>query len=484
MPIGILEKHVDVLGLETLPVIRRTLESIKKVENVEVDLYKIDMEDENIYKDLCNGDVSGVFQLNNQAQKVMEQQPSNFKDLIAINAMIRPGVADWQEYIARRKGKAWNVHHDRLAYMKETMGLIAYQEQYLLDAKTFAGWDIAYADKHIRKNKRLAEDYDLHKKFIEDSVARGYDVTDVTNLWQEIVEIVSGQYGFNKSHSASYAVISYQTAWLKHYYPEHFYASLMSSEKTDADGQDKIAGYIAECKQRGLKILPPDINESDDDFVIVKGGINYRITAIKHVGDSAIESIQALRPIKSFEDFMARREKRHIKRNVLVNLIKAGCFDFDNTNRADLLWQVDMENRTKKQIKEEVECTKYGWNDKIKAEWEKEVLGMYLSNHPMEKYGFKPLSDFNDGQYAMQGGEIYDMRIFKDKNSNEMCFAFINTLYGNIKVLIFSSTWKDKKIQEDIQIGNIVLIKGRRSGNDVILNEVEVLEKEREEEEC
>ena len=109
---------------------------------------------------------------------------------------------------------------------------------------------------------------------------------------------------------------------------------------------------------------------------------------------------------------------------------------------------------------------------------------MYLSNHPMEKYGFKPLSDFNDGQYAMQGGEIYDMRIFKDKNSNEMCFAFINTLYGNIKVLIFSSTWKDKKIQEDIQIGNIVLIKGRRSGNDVILNEVEVLEKEREEEEC
>lgn len=467
----------DVLGLETLPIIKRCLDSIKKVEGVDVDLYNIDMEDENVYKMLCAGNVSGVFQLNNQAQKVMEQQPRDFKDLIAINALIRPGTGDWVEYIARRKGKQWNVHQDRLPYLRETEGLITYQEQFLLDCKYFAGWDIAFADKKIRKNKHIREDAELHEKFINDSLNRGYNIVDIETIWKEIEDAVDGGYSFNKSHSASYAVLSYQTAWLKYYYPEHFYASLMSSEKTDGDGQDAIASYIAECKHQGLTILPPDINLSGEEFVVSKGGIKYRITTIKHVGDSAIESIEALRPITSFNDFMERREKKHIKRNVLTNLIKAGCFDFDNPNRADLLWQVDMDERTKTQIKDDYQCPIYEWNDKIKAEWEKEVLGMYLSVHPMEKYGFKPLSDYPDSSYALQGGEVYDMKIFKDKNQNEMCFAFINTLYGNVKVLIFSSMWKYESIREAIQIGNVILVKGKRSGNDIILDGVEILEK-------
>lgn len=466
----------DILSLETLPVIKRTLDSIKEVEGIEIDLYSIDYEDRKVYEMLSSGDVSGVFQLNNQAQKVMEQKPENFKDLIAINSLIRPGVADWNEYMARRNGKEWSVHPDRLPYMKETMGLITYQEQYLLDAKTFAGWDIAFADKNIRKNKDIIDDVELRRKFISDSTNRGYDEQEMKDLWDEIIMIVAGKYGFNKSHSASYAVLSYQTAWLKCHYPKHFYASLMSSEKTDSDGQDAIAGYIAECKQRGIKILPPDINNSGENFIVTEGGINYRITTIKHVGDSAIESIQALRPIKSFEDFMERREKRHIKKNVLINLIKAGCFDFDNPNRAELLWQVDMASRTKTQIKNNYQCPLYDWNDKIKAEWEKEVLGMYLSTHPMEKYGFQPLSYYPDGQNALQGGEIYEVKEFKDRNKNDMAFVFINTLYGNVKVLVFSSTWQYPQIKESMKIGNIILVRGRRSGNDIILNEVEVLD--------
>ena len=435
------------------------------------------MEDENIYKMLCSGDVSGVFQLSNQAQKVMEQQPSNFRDLIAINALIRPGVADWEEYIARRKGKQWKVHEARYPYLKETEGLIAYQEQYLLDAKVLAGWDVAYADKHIRKNKDIANDVELRNKFIEDCARNGVNSSDLAaEVWDEIVDVVKQGYGFNKSHSTSYAVLSYHTAYLKYYYPEHFYASLMSSQKTDSDGQNMIAKYIAECKQRGIKILPPDINKSQDIFIVDKGGINYRITTIKHVGDSAINHIKALRPIKSFEDFLLRREKRYIKQNVLVNLIKAGCFDFDEPNRAELLWQADMANRTKTQIKEGYEPPKYEWNDKVKAEWEKEVLGMYLSTHPLEKYGFKPLSEFEDNAYAIQGGEIYDVRIFQDRNQKEMSFVFINTLFGNVKVVIFASSWSNPLVRNAIDVGNIIMVKGRRSGNDIILNEVEVLE--------
>lgn len=467
----------DVLALETLPVIRRTLDSIKKATGKDIDLHKIDMECQEVYDMLCEGDVSGVFQLTNQSSKVVEQQPRNFKDLIAINAFIRPGVGDWDEYIARRKGKAWEVIPKRLPYLQETEGLIAYQEQFLLDAKHLAGWDIAYADKHIRKNKSISTDNELMNKFYKDCVTNGIDIKDAVFVWDEIQNAVSGGYSFNKSHAASYAVITYQTAWLKRFYPEHFYASLMSSEPTDGVGQDKISGYIAECKQRGINILPPDINISDEDFVVTDKGINYRITTITHVGTNAIEGIKKIRPIKSFEDFLERRERRYVRQNVLINLIKAGCFDFDNPNRAELMWQLDMNERTKTQIKNGYECPRYEWNDKVKAEWEKDALGMYLSFHPLEKYGFKALDTFEENARALQGGEVYEVKEIKDRNGNMMAFVFINTLYGNVKVLVFSSMWKRRGIREQCGLGNIVMIKGKRSGDAIICNEIEVLEK-------
>ena len=463
----------DILGLETLPLIKRCLDSIDD----DIDLYNIDYDDPKVYEQLCNGNVSGVFQLSNQAQKVIQQQPRNFKDLIAINALIRPGTGDWEEYIARRKGKEWSVHEARMPYLRETEGLITYQEQFLLDCKTLAGWDIAFADKKVRKNKDIRNDTELREKFIHDclnhQVINSYD--ESVKVWNEIVDAVAGGYSFNKSHSASYAMLSFQTAWLKTYYPVHFYASLMSSEKTDGDGQDAIAKYIAECKQLGINILPPDINNSNDNFVVVDNSINYRITAIKHVGASAVNAIISMRPIKSFQDFLERREKQFLKKNVVVSLIKAGCFDFDNPNRAELLWQFLMSERTKTQIKENYQFEKLDWNDKVKAQWEKEVLGLYLSAHPMEKYGFKPLDTFIDGDKALQGGEIIDIKIIKDKHNREMAFVFLETLFGRIKVIIFSSTWSDPLIKQHIHIGNTIMVKGKRSGDSIILFETELL---------
>lgn len=386
------------------------------------------------------------------------------------------GVGDWNEYLERRKGKPWEVYTPRKPYMDETVGTMTYQEQFLLDAHVLAGWDIAYADKKIRKNKDIRNDYELREKFLDNGESLGHNRDILTQIWKEIEDAVDGGYSFNKSHSASYARLSYQTAYLKCKYPLHFYASLMTGEKTDGDGQDAIAGYIAECKQRNIAILPPDINRSGDTFIVSSGGINYRLTTIKHVGESAIQHIEELRPIFSFDHFMERREKKFIKQNILVNLIKAGCFDFDNPNRAELLWKVDMSNRTKTQIKEGFECERYEWNDKLKAEWEKDVLGMYLSAHPMERYGFKAIDQFQDGTQCMQGGEVYDVKVFKDKNKNDMAFVFINTLFGNVKILVFSSTWKYQNIQSALSIGNIVLVKGKRSGNDMLLDSAEVLE--------
>lgn len=469
----------DVLGLETVSNIRRCLDSIKKLTGDELDLAKIDYEDQEVYNLLCKGDLSGVFQLNQQATKVMEQQPRSFEDLIAINALIRPGIGDWEEYIARRRGKPYKIYGPRKFYMEETEGIITYQEQYLLDAHVLAGWGVAYADKHIRKNKSIRDDEELKSKFIQDCVNNGHEESVAEGVWEEIEEAVAGGYSFNKAHSASYARLSYQTAYLKTHYPTHFYAALMSGEDTDNDGQNAISAYIAECKEKGINVLPPNINSSSDVFTVNSdGSINYRVTTIKHVGKSAIKHIDSLRPIASFKDFLSRRERRYVKKNVMTNLIKAGAFDFDNPNRAELLWEFEMSERTRTQINNDEQLPRHEWNDEVKCEWEKEVLGMYLSAHPMEKYGFKPLDEYEEGQEALQGGEVSDVFEFhprRDPSNPKMAFVTIDTLFGSVKLVVFASYWSRKDVREACTEGNIILVRGKRSGNDVLLNSVEIL---------
>ena len=183
---------MDVLGLENLTTVRYALDMIKEIEGVDIDLDNIDFEDKEVYEMLCEGDVSGIFQLANQGAMIMEQKPKEFADLIAINALIRPGVGDFNEYVARRKGKHFEIHPDRTWYMKDTVGLMTYQEQFLLDCKTFAGWDIAFADNNIRKNKDIKNDTNIRNKFINDSISRGYDKDFIEKIWQEIEDAVSG----------------------------------------------------------------------------------------------------------------------------------------------------------------------------------------------------------------------------------------------------------------------------------------------------
>jgi DNA polymerase-3 subunit alpha len=465
--------------LETLPVLHGCLASIQRA-GIDFDLKSIDLNDKRVYDMLCGGDVSGVFQLSNQASKVIAQRPRNFKDLIAINALIRPGTGDWDEYLARRNGKEWSVHESRMPYLQETEGLITYQEQFLLDAKVLAGWDIAYADKHIRKNKNIRDDETLREKFYTDTKNNGYTEEICHDVWEEICDAVAGGYSFNKSHSASYAMLSYQTAYLKCYYPEHFYASLMSGEKTDGDGQNAISSLIAECKQRNIHVLPPDINHSGNSFVASHRGIHYRLTTIKHVGDSAVEWILANRPFASFADFLEKRDTSIIKKNIIINLIKAGAFDSFNENREQLIWEFDMTQRTKTQIKKGIEVEHGLYNDDVKMLWEKEVLGMYLSTHPMEKYGFKNIEEYAEDSPCLQGGEVvevYDFHPQKNPAKPKMAWITINTLYGTIKVVVFARDWARVDVQELFFAGNIVLIRGKRQGKDVLFNSGEILER-------
>ena len=357
----------DVLGLNTLEVIDKCIKMIKTNTDVNIDLHEINYEDDNVYKMIQEGNISGVFQLSEQVHKVKEQKPKCFSDLIAINALIRPGVGDWDEYIARRNGKAYRVQNERLKYMSDTQGVMTYQEQYLLDCKTYAGWDLAFADKHVRKNRDINNDNELKERFISDGKNNNYSEKILNTIWNEICESVSGGYGFNKSHSASYAMISYQTAWLKHYYPKEFYASLMTLESTKINGQQRVGDLIVECKKLGIPIIPPDINHSQNEFIANKDGILYKITAITGVGEASINHIKSLRPIKSLSDMLTRGTKRYIKKNVVENLIKAGCFDEENSNRCELLG-----------LDEEYNLSKV-------HQFEKESLGLYLTSHPLEK---------------------------------------------------------------------------------------------------
>lgn len=465
---------MDVLGLKNLTTVRYCLDMIEENEGVKIDLDEIDYNDPDVYKMLCDGDVSGVFQLANQASMIHEQMPNKFDDLIAINALIRPGVGDFNEYVARRRGKKYTVHPDREWYMRDTEGLLTYQEQFLLDCKTFAGWTVAFADANVRKNKNIKEDTGLKLKFIADSVDNGYDEDLVREIWQEIEDAVSGGYSFNKSHSTSYGVLSYKTAWLKYYYPTYFYASLLNSEIDDQVEVDKL---IAECKRKNIKILPPDINKGSYKFEGTREGIRIPINYLKGIGEDVVKYIQnELVPIKSFEDMLDRGVKKYIKKNVVRAMAKAGVFDFENPDREHFLWVYDMRNRKKTDIKKGVECPHYEYNEKIKMQWEKEVYGLYLEKHPLENYNVRSIRDYTEDMLAIQVVEIVEVSEIYQRNGKKMAFIMGSNQHGTLKGLAFADFWANEDVKELAVKGNIVMLKGKRSGNDLIINDMEQMD--------
>lgn len=383
------------------------------------------------------------------------------------------GVGDFNEYVARRNGKSYEILPEREWYMKDTEGLMTYQEQFLLDCKTYANWDIAFADNNVRKNKGIKDDTPLRDKFINDSLDNGYDRDTVEKIWKEIVEAVSGGYSFNKSHSTSYGVLSYKTAWLKYYYPTYWYASLMNSHIDDKVAIDNL---VSESKKKGIKILPPDINKGSYKFEGTSEGIRLPINMLKGVGEDVVKYIQKeLVPITSLEDMLERGLKKYIKKNVITAMIKAGVFDFENLDREYLLWQVAMRNRKKTDIKNGVEVPHQEYNDKIKLQWEKEVYGLYLSAHPLENYNVRSITDYTDEMIAIQVIEVVGVVPRNQRNGKEMCFLTGSNQHGALKCLIFADTWANEDIKELSKEGNIVMVKGKRSGNDMIINDMELI---------
>ena len=434
----------DILGLNSLTVMKDALDYLP-----DIDWHKVDFDDINVYKTLCTGDVLGVFQLSDQKDTVVEQQPRCFEDLIAINALIRPGVGDWNEYIRRRR----TDFKDRrgLSYLKSTNGIIVYQEQYLLLASTYAGWDIAYSDKHIRKNKDICADVELANKFLNDALEKGHNVEDVVEVWKEICDVVKSGYGFNRSHSTSYAMLSFQTAYLKHYHPREFYAAYMSQKIDDTDALQEVLNLL---RDKSIKVYKPDINKSTDKFAPFNDGILFPLTAIKGVGDSVIKELERLKPITSLDDLIERRTPKFIKKTTIEALIKSGTFCNDGESIHDVLLKVD-------------ETLPHN-PDYV---YEKESLGFYISSSPFDGFDTPSFDSIKDGQEYSNIVEVTNVSIKFDKNGNEMAFISGVNKSDTLRFVVFSSTWKKHQCNE----GDLILVRGRKDKSSTIVNSLEVL---------
>jgi DNA polymerase-3 subunit alpha len=460
----------DILKLETLNTINNTLELIKEFENIDVDLEKIDYEDTKVYNELCKGNVFGVFQLESQQALTLRIAPRDFEALTLLNTLIRPGVGDINEYIARRDGKPYDIFSEaENDYMEQSLYTIAYQEQIMLRVHTLAGWSLGKGDS-LRKVKHISTNEDLRKEFIEGCLNVGLITNKelIIKAWQEIVDALEGGYTFNKSHSASYAKIAYQTAWLKYYYPKYFMCAIMTTERAD---QAQIAERVNQCKQLGIPVLPPDINKSDITYKCEEEGIRFAINTIKGVGESAILEIQRLGLVYTLNDFYNSANLRIIDKSVVTALIMSGCFDFENPNRYELMKEYHLLRGEKKiaALYEGKQIT-----DKDIADFEKQYLGLYLTHSPYETYAFKPITDFIQGGQAVIGGEITKVKTIFDKNNNKMAFVTLTTEHQNVEVVVFYSVYY--KTQEAIVEGNFVMCKGKRDGNKLILDKIQVLE--------
>ena len=434
----------DILGLKSLTLLQDIIDYTGPI-----DWTKVDFEDENVYKMLSEGNVMGVFQLSDQPDKVRQQSPKCFEDLIAINALIRPGVCDWDTYLTRRRGEIdENDEIANLPFMVGTHGLIVYQDQYLQLAQHFAGWDIAFSDKHIRKNKDILNDVELKEKWMKDSGGK-------EDLWNTICEIVSGGYGFNRAHATSYARLAYQTAYMKYYYPEAFYAAYLTQNFDDAT---KITEVLNKLKGIGVNVVNPDINRSTDKFTPTDDGILFPLNAIKSVGGSVLYEINRLKPIASLDDFLQRRIPKFVKSTAVENLIKSGAFDFEGKSRFDLLCQY-----------------KEGYTRKDNCIYEKESCGYYISNSPFEKYSYRSFGSYEDGDWnVMTVVEVIELNVRHDKRGREMAFVTGTNDVDTIRMVMFANTWEKYKVEE----GQIVFVKGKKDGPSLLVNKIEVLDDE------
>lgn len=478
--IGLLK--MDFLGLRNLTLIEQIVANINRYEDKSFHIDAIDENDVKTFQLLSKGETTGVFQLESEGMKrvLMHLKPSEFEDIVAVNALYRPGPMEFiPHFIDRKHGKkkVTYPHPSLEPILKGTYGVIVYQEQIMQIAAKMARFTLGEADLLRRavskKDKQILEKERSH--FVQGAIANGYKEEEATAVYDMIVKFAN--YGFNRSHAVAYSMISYQLAFLKANYPLAFYAALLSSVLFH---QEKLQQYIAEAKKLNIRILPPSINASMADFSIENDAIRFGLMPIRYLGQRASEEIINERkngPYKNIFDFCKRVNLKLLTRRGIESLILAGCFDEMNDNRAELLANLDEaitlgeieKNEGESLFQGQIEDFRYHevppFDEREKLAFEKEVLGFYFSSHPIETFQevlarYQRKKSVEVGKYVHQtvylAGLIEKVKRIKTKKGDSMAFVLISDEFGEIEAIVFPDQYR--KFYPKIVEGELVLL--------------------------
>lgn len=479
----------DFLGLKTLDVIDSAIKLIKNRYEKEVDWHAIDENDPEVYKVIQSGDTIGMFQIESSGMQDLNKRlkPSSFEDLIAVLALYRPGPMEsgmLDDFIERKHGRQAITYTFPAmeAILKPTYGVIVYQEQVMQIVQTIGGFSLGYSDiirRAMGKKKDLSA---YNDEFSQGAAKQSLDYKKASELF-DLIEKFAG-YGFNKSHSAAYAMITFQTAWLKTYYPQEFMAALLTSEK---DNTDKVVKYIDEAKRMKIFLGAPDINHSQLEFsAINKDGqdqILFGLGAIKGVGEAAVESILEARSegeFKDIQDFINRIEPQKVNKRVIECIIKAGGLDSFGYSRRALIEQVEMMVETAKKsstLQKDAQFSLFGDDDEVMTveltlknyeeydlkallEFEKETLGFYVSGHPLDNFReaidsinytlSSELENIADGSSAIFIGKVEEIKVKMSKKGSQFGLVSLMDFHGNIEMMLFSDKLEQlEKMDQD-----------------------------------
>lgn len=493
---------MDFLGLKTLTVIDKVIKMVQQNYGISIDIDKIPLDDEKTFKLLCKGETSGVFQFEGSGLKevLRKLQPTKFEDIIALNALYRPGPLGSgmvEDFVERRHGrqKVTYLLPQLQPVLEETYGVIVYQEQVMNIAAIVAGYSLGEADILRRAmGKKKAEVMEEQSAIF---VAKAKERSIPEKKAKEIFDLMAyfAGYGFNKAHSAAYALITYQTAYLKAHYPAEYMATLISLEAGHAE---KLSFYLDEAKSIGLTILPPDINRSHIDFSVTEGKILFGLQGIKNVGLTALENIIEQRTKKSFTsilEFCSRVDMRTVNKRVIEHLIFAGAFDTLPGNRAQKAEELGQIMEQAVEHKRALTTGQMGlfsttptanadlsyafqprpdWTNKEKLEKEQEVVGFYLSAHPLDTYkkqfqqfSFKSFDNLletsrtintMDDILVIGCGLLKSKRIINTKKGDKMAFVQLEDYNSKAEIVLFPSVFK--KVEKWLDAHEIFVVKG------------------------
>lgn len=507
---GLLEElgllKMDFLGLRTLTVIRDAVDLIQKNHGIHIDIDNLNMEDADVYKMIGEGKTSGVFQLESagMTQFMKELQPASLEDVIAGISLYRPGPMESIPKYIRNKNNPDEItyEHPMLENILDvTYGCMVYQEQVMQIVRELGGYSYGRSDLVRRAMSKKKHDVMQKERenfihgivdedgtvLVKGAVRSGVDEKTANRIFDQMMDFAS--YAFNKSHAAAYAVVAYQTAWLKYYYPVEFMAALLNSFLGSGE---KVSHYVHECKQMGIEVLPPDVNESDVRFTVVNRKIRFGMAAVKNVGENAVRELKRERiekgPFRSFGDFCERIGSKDFNKRCVESLIKCGAFDSFGVYRSrmiavyeKLLEGAQQSNRSKIEgqlslfeIPGEVQNIRTEENypqlneftPRMLLTMEKEMLGLYVSGHPLNEYEEEILeqttinsSDFGDigaegvghaeneaasggknlidGRLVTVGGIIAEKTTKTTKSNNLMAFVTLEDLYGSMEIIVF-----------------------------------------------